>query len=65
MWAASFTSSPYAFELMNLTKEKLTEQLNTALANKEKMLGNLNAQLGYIQALQEMLAELDKPEPDA
>ena len=48
---------------MNLTKEKLTEQLNTALANKEKMLGNLNAQMGYIQALQEMLADFDKPEP--
>lgn len=48
---------------MPITKEKLTEQLNLAHANREKMLGNLNAQMGYIQALQEMIAEMDKPEP--
>ena len=48
---------------MSPTKEQIEKKIATAKEARDKMLANLNAQFGYIQALEEQLKELDAPEP--
>lgn len=48
-----------------ITRDVLTDKIATLTAQRERAIGQVNAMAGAIQACQELLAELERPEPDA
>jgi len=50
---------------MTLTKEKLQTRITSLEKDREQLLANLNGCIGAIQIVKEMLADLDKPEPES
>lgn len=48
---------------MNLTKEFLQQELSARTQLRDKLLGDLNATVGSMATLSQLLAKLDEPEP--
>jgi hypothetical protein len=47
---------------MTLTKEGLAERLKNLNQQREQLIGNINATVGAIQVLEQLLVELNKEE---